>query len=139
MTRTQRTFVLVASTLAGMVIGATGAFIQAHRSVIVLADWYVVLPWGVAIVLAVLFVSVRAAATITRLRAGAWLVLGGWLVMTLYLATETASGDLAVSSGLRQWLYLLVGAVVGSAVATLPPRPLVDPSRHGSHELPPTP
>lgn len=129
MTRTQRTFVLLASTLAGMVIGATGAFIQAHRSVIVLADWYVVVPWGGAIVLAVLLVCVRSAATITRLRAGAWLVMGGWLATTFYLATETVSGDLAVSSGVRQWLYLLVGAVVGSAIATLPPRPLSEASR----------
>lgn len=131
MTRPQRTLVLLASTLAGMVIGATGAFIQAHRSVIAIADWYVVVPWGIAIVLVVLLVCVRSAATITHLRAGAWLVLGGWLAMTFYLATETASGDLAVSSGLRQWLYLLVGAVVGSAVATLPPRPLVELSRPG--------
>ena len=121
-----------------MAIGVTGAFIQAHRSVVVLNDGYVVVPWGVAIVLAVLLVCIRAAATITRLRAGAWLVLGGWLTMTFYLATETASGDLAVSSGLRQWLYLLVGAVVGSAVATLPPRPLVDASRPGAQYSPPT-
>ena len=129
---------LLASTLGGMVIGATGAFIQAHRWAFALSDWYVVVPWGAVIVLAVLLVCIRAAATITHLRAGGWLVMGGWLAMTLYLATETTSGDLAVSSGLRQWLYLLVGAVVGSAVATLPPRPLVNATRPGAHESAPT-
>jgi hypothetical protein len=44
--------------------------------------------------------------------------------MTVFLASETAGGDIAISSGARQWAYLLVGAIMGSTIATLPGRPL---------------
>jgi len=114
----------VASLIAGLVIGLMGAFVQAHRSVLVLGDRYMVLPWGVVIVLAVLVVAIRGVTLGAKSRWSGWLLLAGWIAMTVFLASETAGGDIAISSGIRQWAYLLVGAVIGSAVATLPGRPL---------------
>jgi len=103
--------------LVGAIVGLTGGFVQAHRSVWTFDGRYLVIPWGVVIVIVVLLVSIRAAAKVTGKRAAAWLLLAGWLAMTRY-------GDIAVSSGLRQWGYLLAGAVLGSAIATFPPTPL---------------
>jgi len=50
-------------------------------------------------------------------------------VSTFFLATETASGDIAVSSGPRQWGYLFVGVIFGSALATFPARGLANRQR----------
>lgn len=121
MSRTSRIVSLVAVTVAGMVIGLVGGFVQAHRSVWLIDGRYLVVPWGVLIVVVVLLIAIRSAAKVLHMRSAGWLVLGGWLAVTFFLATETASGDIAVSSGVRQWGYLLSGAVVGSALATLPP------------------
>lgn len=108
----------------GLVVGILGAFVQAHRSILIFGDRYLVVPWGLLIVLAVLLVSIRGLAMASRSRATGWLILAGWITMTVFLASETAGGDIAVSAGARQWAYLLVGAILGSAVATLPAKPL---------------
>lgn len=123
----QRVLGLVLAVLAGSLIGLTGAFVQAHRSVWTFDGRYLVLPWGVIIVLIVLVMAIRGAAKITGLRSAGWLLLAGWLAATVALALETPSGDIAVSSGLRQVGYLFGGVVVGSAIATLPARPLRAP------------
>lgn len=106
----------------GALIGLTGGFVQAHRTVWTFEGRYLVIPWGAVIVVVVLLVAIRGAAKVTGTRSAAWLLLAGWLAMTIFLASETRSGDIAVSSGLRQWGYLLVGVVIGSALATFPPR-----------------
>ena len=113
---------LLAATVAGLIIGLAGAFVQAHRFIWIVGERYLVVPWGAVVVVVVLLVTIRGAAMLLQRRSTGWFVLGGWLVMTFVLATETASGDLAVSGGLRQWGYLLSGAILGSALATLPPR-----------------
>lgn len=113
---------LLAAAVAGLVIGLAGAFVQAHRFVWFIGERYVVVPWGAVVVVVILLVTIRGAAKLLERRSAGWFVLMGWLVMTFLLATETTSGDLAVSGGLRQWGYLLSGAILGSALATLPPR-----------------
>lgn len=120
MTRTSVS--LVAATIAGLVIGLVGGFVQAHRFIWTFDGRYLVVPWGVVIVVVVLLVTIRGAAKLVHRRSAGWFVLAGWLVMTFFLATETPAGDIAVSSGVRQWGYVLGGAVFGSALATLPPR-----------------
>lgn len=112
---------LVLAAVVGFLVGLTGGFVQAHRSIWLFDGRYVVIPWGVVIVLVVLIVAIRGLAKATSLRASGWLVLAGWLAATILLALESPSGDIAVSSGLRQWGYLLGGVIVGSATATLPP------------------
>jgi len=108
----------------GLLIGLLGAFVQAHRSILIFSDRYLVIPWGVLIVLGGLSTTKRGVALASSSRAAAWLVVAGWIVVTIFLASETAGGDIAVSSGARQWAYLLGGAILGSAAATLPARPL---------------
>lgn len=108
----------------GLVVGILGAFVQAHRSILIFGDRYLVIPWGLLIVLTVLLVAIRGLALTSRSRATGWLILAGWITMTVFLASETAGGDIAVSAGARQWAYLLAGAILGSAVATLPAKPL---------------
>lgn len=122
MRRSARVGLLLLALLVGVLIGMTGAFVQAHRSVWLFDGRYVVIPWGAVIVVVVLLLAIRAAATLTGLRAAAWLLLGGWVAMTVFLASETAGGDIAVSSGARQIGYLFGGVILGAMVATFPAR-----------------
>lgn len=124
MARPARVGALLLCLAVGVVVGLTGAFVQAHRSVWMFADRYVVVPWGAIVVVVVLLFAIRAAAKVTGMRAAAWLLLLGWVAMTLFLATETTGGDIAVSSGPRQLGYLFAGVVIGATVATLPARSL---------------
>jgi len=123
-TKAGRAVAPVASLAAGLLIGLLGAFVQAHRSVLLFGDRYLVIPWGVLIVLVVLLIAIRGVTVGTRSRWSGWLLLAGWIAMTVFLASETAGGDIAISSGARQRAYLLVGAIMGSTIATLPGRPL---------------
>lgn len=122
MVRARRVGALLLALGVGVVVGLSGAFVQAHRFVWLLDGRYVVVPWGATVVVVVLLLLIRTAGNLTGRRSAAWLLLAGWLASTLFLATESSSGDLAVSSGLRQWGYLFVGVVFGSALATFPPR-----------------
>jgi hypothetical protein len=122
--RVRRIGALLLALGAGVIVGLSGAFVQAHRAVWLIEGRYIVVPWGAAVVVVVLLMLIRTAGNLTRRRSAAWLLLAGWLAATFFLATESSSGDLAVSSGPRQWGYLLVGVVFGSALATLPPRHL---------------
>ena len=106
--------------LVGGLIGLLGAFVQAQR--ILIGD--VAIPWGLVLVWVVLVLAVRAGAWAVGTRWAAWAVVVGWLAATVVLATESPSGDLAISGGGRQLTYLLGGVVLASAAATLPvPRP----------------
>lgn len=111
---------LIAFVLLGGVVGLIGGFMQAQRAIVTFFDRYLVIPWGLILMLVVLALLTRLATIATGTRAGAWLFLGGWLAMTLALATESPSGDLALSGGTRQLAYLLVGLIIGAAIATLP-------------------
>jgi hypothetical protein len=111
---------LIALFAMGMVVGVSGAFMQAQRVIIELFDRYVVLPWGLLIMLALLIALTRLATLAARSRWGAWLFLSGWLGATILLAAESPSGDIAVSSGGRQLVYLFGGVIICVAIATFP-------------------
>lgn len=111
---------IAAALLVGALVGLVGAFVQAQRLV---ADT-VTVPWGLALVWLVLIVTIRGAAWAVGTRWGSWAVAVGWLVVTVAMTAESPSGDVAISGGTRQLVYLLVGVVLASAAATLPlPRP----------------
>lgn len=106
--------------LVGALVGLVGAFVQAQR----LAVGAVTVPWGFVLVWVVLLVAVRGGAWAIGSRWGAWAVAAGWLGMTVAMSAESPSGDLAISGGTRQLVYLIGGVVLVSAAATLPlPRP----------------
>lgn len=102
----------------GLGVGTIGAFVQAARSQVL----GISIPWGLVFMLGMLVVAIRVAVNSTHTRwAGSGIFLG-WLIATIGFATETPwSGDLIISSGGRQLVYLLVGVVLGSAAATIKP------------------
>ncbi|MSO27288.1 MAG: hypothetical protein EXQ60_04390 [Candidatus Nanopelagicales bacterium] len=115
-----RVLLLAALFVIGLVTGLLGAFVQANRWVTAWPWGQLVVPWGVALVLLLLLILIRGGAWLVHSRFGAWTLLAGWLVGTMVMSTQSPSGDLALSGGTRQWIYLLGGIVLGSAVATFP-------------------
>lgn len=79
------------------------------------------LPWGLVVALVALLVLVRAGIELTRSRWGGWIVLLAWIAATVAFAAELPSGDLVISAGGRQMVYLLGGVIIGAAAATVPP------------------
>lgn len=120
MTTAVRIAAALGAVLMGALLGIAGAFLQAQRSVITMGDLYAVLPWGAVVAGITTLVVVRLVVVGTRRRAFGWLVLSGWLVLTLALSTVSPSGDIAVSGGTRQIVYLLGVVVIGSALASFP-------------------
>lgn len=104
----------------GLVIGLAGAFVQAQR-VLVSTPWgEVAVPWGIPVVWLALIAAIRGGTWAIGTRWGGWMVLLGWLAVTVALSAESPSGDVALSGGGRQLTYLLGGVVLASAAASLP-------------------
>lgn len=106
--------------LMGFAIGVAGAFIQAQRFVLYIGDFVVVFPWGTVLLLIVITALTRLATIAAGTRWAGWLFFTCWLAATVLLAADSPSGDLAISSGARQMVYLFGGIVFGAAAATLP-------------------
>lgn len=106
--------------LMGFAIGVAGAFIQAQRFVLYIGDFVVVIPWGTVLLLIVITALTRLATIAAGTRWAGWLFFTCWLAATVLLAADSPSGDLAISSGARQMVYLFGGIVLGAAAATLP-------------------
>lgn len=107
---------VVGALAVGGLVGLLGAFVQADRLLV----GTTAVPWGVVLALVTLVLSVRGAAWAVLTRLGGVALFAGWLVVTVLLATESPSGDLAMSGGGRQMTYLLAGVVLGAAAATVP-------------------
>ena len=122
MARTSRGWLIAATigfAVLGLLLGAVLAFWQAARFSI----GPVTIPWGVVVAVIVLLAVIRIAVTAVGSRWAGAAVLAGWLVATVALATRTPwAGDLIISSGTRQLMYLLAGVVAGAAAASLPGR-----------------
>lgn len=115
-----RLLALLAMTVAGIVIGVVGGFVQAVRWVTPWAG--IAVPWGAVLAATTALLAVRAATWLLRRRSAGWVTLAGWVVGTFIVATSSPSGDLAISSGTRQWAYVLAVVVLGAAAATFPIR-----------------
>ncbi|GDX32957.1 hypothetical protein LBMAG15_18920 [Actinomycetes bacterium] len=115
-----RALLLAALFGIGLATGCLGAFVQANRWVTTWPWGQLVVPWGMVLVLLLLLLLIRGAAWLVRSRFGAWTLLAGWLVGTIVMSTRSPSGDLALAGGARQWVYLLGGIILGSAVAAFP-------------------
>ena len=112
-----RVLAYLACLLAGLAIGIAGAFLQGARFLV----GGFTLPWGLVVALVALLVLVRAGIELTRSRGGGWIVLLAWIAATVAFAAELPSGDLVISAGGRQMVYLLGGVIIGAAAATVPP------------------
>lgn len=117
--------------LVGLMVGLIGAFVQADRAIISVPWGLLVIPWGMVLVIAVLVMAIRGAAWLVESRWGGATMLAGWIVATIAMSAESPSGDLALSGGGRQWVYLLGGVILGTAATTFPVIP--EPAREASH------
>jgi hypothetical protein len=106
--------------LLGALVGLTGAFVQAQRLLIDTPWGTASLPWGVAAVWLALIAAIRGGVWAVGTRWGGWAVMVGWLVATVVMSAESASGDVALSGGTRQMTYLVGGVILASAAASLP-------------------
>lgn len=115
-----RVLILPAATVVGVAIGVVGGFVQSVRWVMPWAGF--VLPWGAVLAAVTALLAIRGAVWTLRRRSAGWFALAGWVVGTLGVATRSPSGDLALSSGTRQWAYVLTVVVLGAAAVTFPIR-----------------
>lgn len=115
-----RTLQFVGVFLVGLLVGVIGAFVQANRFIVPVPWGLLVIPWGMVFVVLVLVVSIRGATWLVESRWGGSLLFSGWIVSTIVMAAESPSGDVALSGGGRQWVYLLGGVILGAAAATFP-------------------
>ncbi|MDO9485783.1 MAG: DUF6113 family protein [Actinomycetota bacterium] len=115
-----RALQLVGIFLTGILVGVIGAFIQADRFIISVPWGLLVIPWGMVLVILVLVIVIRGATWLIESRWGGSVLLSGWIVATIVMAAESPSGDVALSGGGRQWVYLLGGVILGTAAATFP-------------------
>ncbi len=99
-----------------------GAFVQAQRLLWVIGTTTIPVPWGATLTLLVLFLVVRGGVHLVGSAFGGAAVMAGWLAVTLLLSVSSPWGDLIVSGGIRQLVYLFGGTVVGAALATFPVR-----------------
>ena len=106
--------------VAGLVVGVIGGFVQSQRFILDGPWGRSVVPWGVVLMLVALLLLIRGAVWLVHGQRGGWLFLAGWIIGTFVVATESPSGDLAISSGTRQWVYVLAGVVLGAAASTFP-------------------
>jgi hypothetical protein len=111
-----RILVYAACLLAGLLLGAVGAFLQGSRLLV----GGVMLPWGLVVAVVALIIVIRAGIDVTGSRWAGWLVLVTWIAATVAFAAELPSGDLVISAGGRQMTYLIGGVILGAAAATVP-------------------
>ncbi len=120
MTAGWRAVLFAGLAVAGVLIGIIGGFVQASRVIFTVPWGLLVLPWGTMLVLVTVLLMIRGACWAAMSRWGGAMIFAGWLLATIAMATESPSGDLAISAGGRQWTYVLVGVVIGAAAVTFP-------------------
>lgn len=121
-----------AAAIVGLLVGLIGAFVQAERFIVSVPWGLLVVPWGMVLVIAVLVMVIRGATWLVMSRWGGMVLFLGWIISTIVMAGESPSGDLALSGGGRQWVYLLGGVVLAAAASTFPVLP--EKRARGSNE-----
>jgi hypothetical protein len=104
----------------GALLGVIGAFLQAQR--LVIEQWGFSIPWGAIVACIGILIVIRGAVVGAGTRWAGWGVILGWLGASIALSAESPSGDIAISSGVRQMTYLVTTVILGAMLATLPPR-----------------
>lgn len=115
--------VALLAVLAGVLVGSIGAFVQATRDVWQIGTTVIAVPWGLVVMLILVVCTVRGSALLLGTRGGGWAALAGWLGATVLFAVDSPSGDVAISAGGRQVLYVIGGTILGAATSTFPVGP----------------
>ncbi|MGB7982909.1 MAG: DUF6113 family protein [Candidatus Nanopelagicales bacterium] len=87
----------------GLFLGFVGAMLQTYTNLI----GSVTLPSGAILGIVTIVLVARAGAWWVGSRWGAFAVALGWLSASLIMGSQTAAGDLILSSGTRQVAYLI--------------------------------
>lgn len=113
---------LVVGAFAGVVVGVVAAFVRADRMRIA----GTMVPYG--IVLALLGVVVSQLWLARRFQSR-WISIGfavGWVAITIVLGAANGTDDLVIPSGGTSAAYVLIGAILVSMCAAIPPLRLND-------------
>lgn len=102
----------------GAFLGIAGAFVQAERGFV----GTVTIPWGTALVLATLLLTMRAMVALTSRRVEAAVLGAVWVLVSLVMSAKTPHGDIAISAASWSVAYLFGGVVLVGLAASLPPR-----------------
>ncbi len=100
----------------GLFLGFVGAVLQTHTTAI----GSVTVPSGGIVGVVAIVLVARAGAWWVGSRWGAIAVSLGWLTATLIMGSETAAGDLILSSGTRQMAYLIGGSMLLATACGFP-------------------
>ncbi len=102
----------------GAFLGIVGAFVQADRGFV----GTFTIPWGTALVLATLLLTMRAMVALTSRRLEAAVLGAVWVLVSLVMSAKTPSGDVAISAASWSVVYLFGGVILVGLAASLPPR-----------------
>ena len=111
-----------AALVLGLFLGFVGAMVQTFTPPVAGMR----LPIGMALALVAAVLVARACAWWSGSRLGAITFSIGWVAATLIMGTESAGGDLVLSSGTRQMAYLILGTIALSACCGYPLLPEED-------------
>ena len=102
----------------GFAYGIVAGFVQEQR--LTIGEWS--LPIMAFVALAGLIASIRALSLYFGTRTAGWLFFIGWLIACALMALPNPSGDVIFTAELVPVVYLLGGALFGSATASWPLR-----------------
>lgn len=121
---------LLFGALAGVVVGVVAAFVRADR--IRIAGTMV--PYGILLALSAVVV---VQLWLTRRFQTRWLSIGfalGWVAVTIVLGAANGTGDLVIPNSAGSAAYVVIGAIVVSMCAAIPPlRPHIEQDSHARH------
>jgi hypothetical protein len=109
--------VLIGSVLVSAAISVVAGFAQANRVVI----FGIKIPYGLPLALALCILSVLWLNRFFGTRFAGLIFLVIWVITTLQFAIESPGGDLVLSATWYSSAYVIVGAILVSATAVLPP------------------
>lgn len=105
------------SALISVAISVVAGFVQANRVVI----FGIKVPYGLPLGLALCILSVLWLNRFFGTRFSGLVFLVTWVITTLQLAIESPNGDLVLSATWYSSAYVIVGAILVSTTAVLPP------------------
>lgn len=104
--------------LGGVMLGLFGGFLQA----VTIRVGGFPIPVGATLCLLTLVACLRAVIHLYERREPAVYLLVGWIVTSIALALPLPGGDIVIAGSPIAFIYLLAGAIIGTAVTQVPAR-----------------